>query len=816
MCKTLDRTRGLTSEEAAIQRQLYGDNHILTAAPGRWLDILVNTARDPMIWFLLGVGFLFALLGEWTEATVLFFALIPLLAMDSYLHRKTQASTASLASRLASFADVLRDGAVSTIEATALVPSDIVLVSAGSYIPADGLVVSCDDAQVDESTLTGEAFPVRKSPIPSDTDIPKWVRTDQWVFAGTRLLTGRATLLVMSTGAMTVYGEIARMANQEQRAMTPLQMAVRKTVQLLVLAAIVLCALLAVMRLFNGHGFVDALLSAVMLAIAALPEEFPIVLTFFLGVGVYRLARRQALVRKAVVVESIGRVSCICFDKTGTLTEGQLRLGHADPDTDWTADDLLRHAAMACSRDSDDPVDTAILAASRRPLDAFRELAVFPFTETRKREVHVLDRGDGEAVAVMKGAPEEVLGRCRLSADATRTWEDRTEKLATSGHKVIAVATQAGVTRREDAALEPETGYRFLGLLAFEDPLRGGVREAVAECLNAGIHLVMVTGDHPLTARAMALEAGIGTAQTPIFTGDELDAILDDPGQERLMRAHVIARATPFQKRRLVERLKEAGHIVAVTGDGVNDVPALNAADIGIAMGRRGTQSAREVASIVLLDDSFETIVRAIAEGRQLFRNLRLAFTYLVMVHIPFVLSAAFVPLLDSPLLYMPVHIVWLELIIHPTALLVFQELPEDGPLKKNYETGGSQILSGRGWALVALPGILLGVLITLSFWRQTQSLGSVEHARAVALGMLIVSNLFMTAALGQMMRPMTRTILAAVLVSLIVLVQVPFLAALLDLRPLRAVDWLGIAAVGAIMGLAARWVRTRVVENRD
>ncbi len=651
MKRALDRTRiagssssGLAEDAISPRRARYGPNDIVEAVESPWWELLRDTARDPMIWLLAGTGIVYAILGETGEALTMFVSIAPLVGMDLFLHRRTQASTAGLASRLATTAHVVRDGVTREIAARDLVPGDLVVVATGEPFPADGIVIGGEELQADESALTGEAFPARKRPAPAPTlEGEAAVDGEHWGLAGTRLLTGEARVLVASTGGETLYGEIVRSATRGPAARTPLQTAISSLVAALVTGAAVVCLVLAFVRLWQGHGWIDALLSAVTLAVAAIPEEFPVVFTFFLGVGVYRLAQQKALVRRAVSVENIGRVTCICSDKTGTITEGTLRVGHVDPAPGRDEADVLAAGAVASRAATGDPLDLAILAAAAAAGvvdEATETLATFPFTEDRRRETGVVRTADGAIRSSTKGSPEVVLAVCDLPAVERAVWIANVDAWAKQGHKVIAVASR---TLGEFDGGEPDRDYRFDGLLAFEDPVREGVTHAIGTCRQAGIHPIMVTGDHPGTAEAIAREIGLGGGEPTVVSGDEMESLAArDP--TALLRVDVVARAVPMQKLTLVRALQGVGEIVAVTGDGVNDVPALGVADVGIAMGERGTRSAREIASIVLLDDNFRTIVEAIAEGRGLFANLRLAFEYLLMVHLPLVLSAAALP----------------------------------------------------------------------------------------------------------------------------------------------------------------------------
>ncbi len=795
--------RGLTAAEVATRRVRFGANDIVERTSHPFRDLVRDTVSDPMIWFLAVTAVVYLLLGERVEALVLLAAMVPIVAMDAFLHRRTRASTEGLRGRLAARATVLRDGAPAEIAASEIVPGDLALVSTSESFPADGILIGGDGLQVDESSLTGESHPARKRPLPAlPADGAEAVLdTEHWGFAGTRLLTGRASLRVVHTGKETLYGEIVRSATLGARSRTPLQQAIARLTLVLLGAAAALCLLLAVVRYAQGYGLVDAFLSAITLAVAALPEEFPVVFTFFLGVGVYRLARRQALVRRAVSVENIGRVTCICSDKTGTITEGWLRIEKTHAAQGITTGDLLSWAARASRRESGDPLDAAIVdAAEESAAAAAQSLAVFPFTEDRRRETAVVRLADGGLFAVVKGAPETVLAMVDMDDAQSRSAHADIATSAGRGRKVIACAVRPLGPSWDGT--EPQTGYRLAGLLAYGDPVRREVREAVRLCREAGIHPIMVTGDHPATARAVALEIGLGNDEPRVVSGDDLDTFLACATPQDLRRLDVIARAVPSQKLALVRALQRSGEIVAVTGDGVNDVPALQAADVGIAMGERGTRSAREAAAIVLLDDNFRTIVRAVAEGRQLFENLRSSFHYLLMIHMPLVLTAAIVPLAGYPLLYLPIHIVWLEAIIHPTALLVFQDLPASDRLDRVVRPKRLRFFSGHETWTIWAGGALLTVLVLAGYARSLSDPGGVEHARAMALATLTFASAALASVLSGLRTAGSRLIAGGTILSTLLLVESPPLARLLHLTPLHMGD-LGAALFGALMAAA-------------
>lgn len=805
---------GLTVAQVVERRSRYGMNDIVTAAPGGWREVMRDTTRDPMIWFLIGTALIFLWLGDLLEATILAVALLPIIIMDGYLHRRTQASTEGLSDRLAATARVLRDGTWMEIPAREIVAGDTVLVEESQPFPADGIVIAGENLQAEESALTGEALPVRKHPLPQDAlagleSGADGIAVDHeaWGSAGTRLLTGEARLRVVFTGEETLYGEIARSAQTGSHERTPLQQALGSLVATLIVVAIIMCLALAATRYYQGHGAVDALVSAVTLAVAALPEEFPVVYAFFLGVGVYRLARHQALVRRAVVVENIGRVSCICSDKTGTLTEGRLHLAHLLPSSPFAEHELLLAAAHASRPASADPIDREVLArladtdSGTGTGTGTERVASFPFTEDRRREVGIVREATGDLHACAKGAPETILVMTDLSTGEREKWQRTTLEFASTGHKVIAVASRP---LPHWAGGEPDRGYAFLGLLAFEDPVRPSAAEAVRKAVAAGIRVIMVTGDHPATAQAIAAEAGIGATPPRVIEGTDLVKRLRREGSDCLQDVDVVARSAPAQKLDLVRALQAAGEVVAVTGDGVNDVPALQGADVGIAMGERGTRSAREVASIVLLDDNFRTIIRAIAEGRQLFENLKLSFAYLLMVHIPLVLTAAFIPFAGFALLYLPVHIVWLELIMHPTALLVFQQLPSSDELHRMRKARRPRFFDTTEWVLIGLAGLVVTLAVTLGYVRSLGPMQDVEHARSMAMVTLVVASAAITAGLSGLRTRTAAISVVAAIASAAVLVQLPALAELVHLSPLHADDWMLATAAGLLPGAIA------------
>lgn len=735
------------------------------------------------------------MIGEYRDALILALAIVPLTGMDIFLHWRTAASTKDLQSRLTATATVIRDGRTKDLPSSELVPGDLVRVRPGEFIPADGLIVVAKEAQVDESSLTGESLPLRKSRLESlPLGAEPSINSEHWGWAGTKLLAGELSVKLVFTGAETYYGEVISSVSSSAHEKTPLQKAIMLLVKRLLIAAALLCLALASTRLMQGKGFIDALISALTLAVAAIPEEFPLVFAFFLGVGVYRMARRKALVRRAVSVENLGRVTCICTDKTGTLTEGQLRLAHMRVAEGFSESDLLRAAVLSSRGESQDPIDQAILSRGAEAESQNTRVAVFPFTEARRREVSICTKDDETLLVAMKGAPETIFARINVSSESLIPYQRYVAKLAGEGHKLIACAL-AEVRKSEWHGEEPEHGFQLIGLLAFEDPVRDGVQAAIKACQEARIHVLMITGDHPDTAAAIARDIGLA-AQPRVYCGDHEG--LEQKDGAFFMSMDVIARVLPAQKLAVVSALKASGQLVVVTGDGINDVPALQAADIGVAMGERGTRSAREVASVVLSDDNFSTIVVAVAEGRQLLENLRLSFMYLLTIHIPLVLTAAFLPILGFPLVYLPIHIVWLELVIHPTAILAFQNNPRDELAEINQQPSPTILAKADWWATIT-SGITTAMVITILYLVGLAK--SEEYARTLTIVTLLFANAISAALLSRMQTPAAWAVVTLTALSMVVITEIPAFYSAMHLVPLALEEWLltGVTAVLAV-----------------
>ena len=798
--------RGLTAPEAAARLRLHGPNVVVPEpARGGTLRVLAGALVDPMALLLVAAAVVYFTVGERTDAIVALIALIPIVGVNVVLEWRTEHALAAVARLAAPTARVLRDGAEQIIAARDIVPGDTVAVQEGDVIPADGVVTHGTQLEVDESALTGESLPVRK-------DVVDHAR----LLAGTAVLGGRASMLVDRTGASTEYGALARSVVTAADPQSPLQRAIRRLVLQLGGIALVVCAGVLAVALLRGEPFAAALIASVSLAMAAVPEELPMVFTLYLGLGAWRLARGNALVRRLARVETLGSTTVICVDKTGTLTTGRVELARvvAMPDTDERT--VLDAAVRASEPDPFDPLDRAIVRAAERAGVDVRALHMAPlvrdhaFAAAHPMVTHAWGTGDGITVAA-KGATETLLASTRASTGEQAWLRDAMAREAARGARVLAVAAGAG--RPEADRAGDEAALHPLGLVVFEDPVREDAGTALAKCRRAGIRVIMLTGDHPATAAAIAHE--LGFPPDAVSTGADIDAAPDDALIARVRGTSVFARVRPEHKLRLVRALRASGEVVAMTGDGTNDAPALREADVGIAMGRRGTEVARAAASLVLLDDSFATIERSVEDGRRIFDNLRAAFVYLIAFHVPLVLLALVIPAVSAPLLLLPVHLVWLELIVHPTSALVFEARPAaPDVMERPPRRPGDEMFTSGELAFAAARGASLTVAVVVLYLAGLATLAE-EGARSVALVALVTGQATLVITeLGRARdaiarpQPVLLAVLAATFVSVIAIVTIPAFADLFHVGPVDALGWAVALSSGALGAVALEPLR--------
>jgi P-type Ca2+ transporter type 2C len=717
---------GLTGAEARARLEQEGFNELPSQGRRAWWRIAMDVMREPMFSLLIAAAVIYAVIGDSAEALVLLaFATISV-SIAVVQQGRSERALDSLRDLASPRALVLRDGHRQRIPGREVVRGDVVLFAEGDRLPADGRILAGEGIEADESLLTGESLPVRKQAGAADVAAGE-------LHGGTLITRGSGTLVVTATGVASAIGRIGQsLATLEQE--TPrLQRETRRLVMVFGLMAVLFSATAVVLYGLLRHSWLDALLGGIALGMALLPEEFPLVLTVFMVMGAWRLSRSSVLTRRATAIEALGAATVLCTDKTGTLTRNLMTVAHLSCGEDsWDAGAsprkvadspalvaLLEAAALASDDRPVDPMERAIADLQQGagmkigPVVCVRS---FPLSAQRLALTRVWRTSDSPALLVAtKGAPETIAGFCRLSPAARAQMGEQVDRLAGRGMRVLAVARARSA--QDGAADTPESyPFEYLGLVGFADPLRETVLDAVRQCRSAGIRVVMITGDYPGTARTIAAQSGIG--EGAVLTGAEL-AMLDDASlRARVGEVAVFARISPEQKLRIVEALKANGEVVAMTGDGVNDAPALKAAHIGIAMGGRGTDVAREAAAMVLLDDDFGSIVRAVRLGRRIYDNLRKAMGYILAIHVPIAGLALIPVLLGWPLILTPMLIALLELIIDPACSVVLEaEREESDVMRRPPRRADSALLSPPLLVWSLLQGACaLVVVVTVLF----------------------------------------------------------------------------------------------------
>jgi Ca2+-transporting ATPase len=829
----LDGLSGL-SEAAACERLAQeGPNELPSQKPRNIWAIGLEVAREPMFLMLVAAGTLYLLMGEPSDALMLLGFVFVVMAITIVQERRTERALEALRDLSSPRALVIRDGVHRRIAGREVVTGDMVMLAEGDRVPADGLLRRAINLSTDESLLTGESVPVRKQPSadagaldrPGGDDLPS-------VFSGTLVTAGQGIAEIAATGLRSELGKIGKALQQVEPEPTLLQHETRRLVRVFAVVGLVACAVVVVVFALTRGGGADVwkqgFLAGVAMAMATLPEEFPVVLTVFLALGAWRISRSHVLTRRMPAVETLGAATVLCVDKTGTLTRNQMTLrqlsvgGRA---VDLAALDgalpddqhhLLEYAILASKRNPFDPMERALHEAGDRLIKDTGHLhpgwslaREYPLTPGLLAVSHAWSTGNGDEVVVAaKGAPEAIADLCHLTQPQADSLFRDVGILASQGLRVLGVAR--GVTsqqrlpeRHHDLSLE------LVGLLGLEDPLRPTVPAAVAECRAAGVRVVMITGDYPATAQSIARQAGLANCET-VISGPDLEVMSDADLARQIRDVHVFARVVPEQKLRIVTALKANREVVAMTGDGVNDAPALKAAHIGIAMGGRGTDVARESASLVLLDDDFSSIVAAVALGRRIFDNIKKAVAFILTVHVPIAgLSMLPVFFADWPLILLPVHIVFLELIIDPSCSLIFEaEGPEANLMRRPPRRSDERLFSRRTIGIALMQGISV-LAACLAVFLVARPTHAPEAARALTFATLVVA--FVVVILVN--RSWTRSALTMLRVPnaalgwvvlgtcgfLGVVLLVPLAQQLLHFAPLHAADLAGSIGAGVV-----------------
>ena len=829
--------QGLSSAQAALRLAADGPNALPPATKSSLVGRIGHMLHEPMFVLLLVAAVLYIVLGDLNEGLVLAVFVLAVLALTLYQEGKSANSIEALRAMHQHQARVLRDGAAVRIPASQLVVGDLVLVAEGDRVAADGVLLEADNIEVDESMRTGESIPVAKAVMAEPAALKAHI------FSGTHLVRGHGIFCVTAIGAHTEIGKIGSSLSALDSEATPLQKQTAQLVRVLATLGLGLCAAMVLLMGWRNGQWLPALLSGIALAMAMLPEEYPVVLAIIPALGAHRLAQVGVLTRHINAIETLGATSVLCTDKTGTLTHNRMSVQALAlaaqgvvPATIYTPGNsdtlpadfapLVQHAVLASAQTPTDPMEIAFHAfASLRldPLDRSKDLydgwhlvQSYPLSTALRAMAHVWQHPDsGDYAIAAKGAPEAIMHLCHMASAEQDACMQQVEAMGAQGLRVLAVARGQHAGGPWPKA-QHDFDFQWLGLIGLADPLREEVPQAMAQCQAAGIRVIMVTGDHPATAQVIAQQAGM--LPGALLMGDAIELLSDSALADALRSAQVCARISPHQKLRIVQALKRNGEIVTRTGDGVNDAPALRAAHVGVAMGARGTDVAREAADLVLVDDNFASIVRSIRIGRRIFSNLQKSMAYIFAIHIPIAMLALVPMLFALPPLFLPLHIALLEMVIDPACSLAFENEPESAhAMSSPPRDTRAPLFSTAAMARASVQGLWVLLSAALAYGVSTrlpQAGDALGHSRTMVMVAFVVANgwlIFIAKAQGSRLlhigKPTNRAavVIAIGTVALVLLaIYVPWLAAQMKFYPLGP-QALTLAMACGSLGLVAR-----------
>jgi Ca2+-transporting ATPase len=809
---------GISQKEAAEKLEKEGYNELPSSKPKSVFNIAIGVVKEPMFLLLVACGTLYLILGDIQEGLMLLSFVFVVMGIEFYQEKKTEKALDALKDLASPRALVIRDGETIRIPGKEVVSGDIVVLQEGDRVPADAIVLESNNLLADESLLTGESVPVRKrewtegdnSFIPGGDDIPV-------VYSGSMIVQGNGLVKVTATAINTEIGKIGKALDSVKEEPTRLKREMGTLVKRLAIIGLLLCFLVIAIYTITRGDLLKGFLAGITLAMAMLPEEFPVVLTIFLALGAWRMSKKSVLTRKPAAIETLGSATVLCTDKTGTLTQNKMTVTRLFNGTDFlnvvpsdtfpeTFHEIIEFGILSSQVNPFDPMEKAIINIGDKFLQNSEHIhsdwlmeKEYPLSKDLLAMSRVFSNtGTKEQVIAVKGAPEAIFDLCHLNRQKISGYEKAVAEMASEGLRVLGVA-RANLISRELPLLQHDFDLEFVGLIGLSDPIRKNVPDAVMECYKAGIRVIMITGDYPVTATNIGKEIGILNSELCI-TGSELKDMSEEELCERIKLVNIFARVIPEQKLKIVNALKKNNEIVAMTGDGINDAPALKASNIGIAMGEKGTDVAREASSLVLMDDNFASIVGAVKMGRKIFDNLQKALGYIFAIHVP-IAGLSLIPVLfaDLPLILWPVHIVFLELIIDPACSMIFEaEKEEKNVMTRPPKDINEPFFGARKIIFSCMQGISILVISLLVYFIGLKTGYSEKSVRTLTFVTLIVSNIavilsnrsWSTNFFKILMTPnkAVKWIIGGAIIFLILILNIPFL---LDLFQFEKIGYL-------------------------
>ena len=754
--------QGLSETQAQEKRAKEGFNELPSSKPRNLLAIALGVVREPMFLLLVACGALYLILGDAREGFMLLGFVFVIMGIEFYQEKKTEKALDALKDLASPRALVIRDGVEKRIAGREVVTDDVIILQEGDRVPADATVMTSVNLLADESLLTGESAPVRKNEgdahfkkaHPGGDDLP-------FVYSGSLIVQGNGIAKVTATGMNTEIGNIGKALESVTAEDTKLKREMGSLIRKLAIIGISLCLLVVVVYTISRGDLLQGFLAGLTLAMAMLPEEFPVVLAVFLALGAWRMSKQRVLTRKPAAIETLGSATVLCSDKTGTLTQNKMTVAWLYNGSEFFSlaagksfpgqfHEIIEYGMLSSQTNPFDPMERAILQMSELHLEGTEHihadwlmLKEYPLSKELLAMSRVFRQtGTDEKTIAVKGAPEAIFDLCHLDGRRQHELASAVEHLAGKGLRVLGIG-KARVVSSDLPDVQHDFEFEFVGLIGLSDPIRPNVPKAVAECHRAGIRVIMITGDYPVTAMNIAREIGLQNHHACI-TGQELREMSESELCEKIGHINVFARVVPEQKLKIVTALKKNNEIVAMTGDGVNDAPALKAAHIGIAMGEKGTDVAREASSLVLMDDNFASIVGAIKMGRRICDNLQKALGYIFAIHVP-IAGLSLIPIFfaDLPLILWPVHIVFMELIIDPACSIIFEaEKEEANVMSRPPARIAEPFFGGRKIFLSCLQGLGVLIIVLAIYGLGLHQGYSEKEVRAFCFIALISSNI--------------------------------------------------------------------------
>ncbi len=830
MNNELTHITGLTDQEVRSRLIRSGYNELPSQKQQNLLSILFEVLKQPMLLLLLASGTIYFFLGEKQDALMLLTFVFVVVGITFYQERKTERALEALKNLSSPRALVIRNGIQIRISGREVVPDDIVILREGDRIPADGTVISATNLLVDESLLTGESLAVRKSVWDNKTKLVRPGGEDlPFVFSGTMVSQGHAIIRVTSTGVSTEIGKIGKSLQSIEEEDTLLQKETNRIVRLFMVIGLALCSIVIITYAVTRGNWLNGFLAGITLGMAMLPEEFPVVLLIFLTLGAWRISKRQVLTRKTAAIETLGAATVLCVDKTGTLTLNRMRLDGMMSGKSYCSLQklhdaplpeqyhmLLEYAVLASQRDPFDPIEKEIHQKSTLYLSHTEHVHAewilvkeYPLSKELLALSHVWKSpDDSNYVIAAKGAPEAIAELCHFNEKQKKELLVQIRNMSDKGLRVLGVA-RALFSRKNLPKGQHDFLFEFIGLVGFTDPIRSTVADSVAESYRAGLRVIMITGDYPGTAGFIAAQIRLKNPDK-FITGSELQTMNHLTLREQIKNVNIFARVVPEQKLAIVNALKANGEIVAMTGDGVNDAPALKSAHIGIAMGERGTDVAREASDLVLLNDDFSSIVQAVRLGRRIFDNLKKAIAYIFAVHIPIAGMSLLPVIFNLPIVLFPAHIAFLELIIDPACSIVFEsETEENNVMNRPPRNLKEPLFDKKTLVLSLLQGIVLLTATFIVFLLAPHYGFGEKETRTITFMlivfgnlMLIVTNLSRTDHILRILRSKNKAlflVLGGTVLSLLLILNIPFIRNMFYFSSFRLFDFLAAFAVAII-----------------